>query len=201
MKLSATSVTSPTLLGRLRKSPNDQEAWNEFVDRYGPRVFGWCRQWNLQKADAEDVTQNVLLRLAKQLHTFEYNPAYSFRGWLRTVTQHALADFFNARKRPDLASGDDQVWEVLNTVEARAALIERLEEEFDREVLSEAVIRVRMRVRPHNWQAFHLTAQLGMSGAEAAEKLGLNVTAVFKAKSRVMELLQQEISRLNDGPG
>ena len=63
------SCTSPTLLGRLRCQPVDQAAWGEFVDRYGPRIYQWCRRWDLQEADAQDVTQTVLLRLASKLQT------------------------------------------------------------------------------------------------------------------------------------
>src|SRR5262249_27845754 len=83
------SETSPTLLGRLRLDPSDQASWKTFVQRYGPKIYGWCRGWNLQDADAQDVTQNVLLKLAAKLSTFHYDPAGSFRGWLKTLTHHA----------------------------------------------------------------------------------------------------------------
>ena len=39
------STTSLTLLGRLRLNPGDQDAWGEFVDRYGRKVYAWCRRW------------------------------------------------------------------------------------------------------------------------------------------------------------
>src|SRR5262249_57495976 len=84
--------TSKTLLNRLR-SPLDQAAWNEFVERYGRRIYGWCRQWGLQEADAQDVTQDVLLRLARKMRSFAYDPSRSFRGWLRTLTHHASTHF------------------------------------------------------------------------------------------------------------
>ena len=61
--------TRTSLLLRLRQAPPDQEAWAEFVDRYGPQIHGWCRRWGLQEADAQDVTQTVLLRLASKLQT------------------------------------------------------------------------------------------------------------------------------------
>src|SRR5262245_46437929 len=86
------SRTSATLLGRLRAQPDDEQAWDRFVECYGPQIYNWCRQWALQQADAEDVTQNVLLRLATKLRTFTYDPKRSFRGWLRTVTRNALSD-------------------------------------------------------------------------------------------------------------
>jgi hypothetical protein len=52
--------TSLTLLARLRDTPADQGAWGAFVARYGRKIYGWCRHWGLQEADAEDVTQVVL---------------------------------------------------------------------------------------------------------------------------------------------
>ena len=57
------SRTSVTLLGRLRQDPKDQAAWNDFVARYEPRILQWCRGWGLQESDAQDVTQDVLLKL------------------------------------------------------------------------------------------------------------------------------------------
>src|SRR5260370_37527548 len=109
MSSPADSQTNPSLLGRLRRDPTDQVAWGEFVDRYGRKIYAWCRQWNLQDADAEDATQTVLVRLAQRLGTFAYDPARSFRGWLRTLTQHAWSDFLKRRERGGRGSGDRQV--------------------------------------------------------------------------------------------
>src|SRR5439155_24568741 len=86
------SQTSPTLLVRLR-NVEDKQAWEEFVDRYAPRIYGWCRNQGLQNADAEDVTQEVLAKLARRMQTFVYAPNSSFRGWLKKVTHNAWVDF------------------------------------------------------------------------------------------------------------
>ena len=56
--------------------------------------------------------------------------------------------------------------------------------------------QVRQRVEPSTWEAFRLTAQEGLSGAETAERLGLQVAAVFKAKSRVQKMLREEAAKL-----
>src|SRR5438132_14128374 len=101
--------TSPTLLARLRHSPADQTAWGEFVDRYGPRIYAWCRHWRLQEADAQDVTQAVLVRLAEKMRAFAYDPQRSFRGWLKTLARHAWDDLRAARGRHAPGSGDRQV--------------------------------------------------------------------------------------------
>jgi RNA polymerase sigma-70 factor (ECF subfamily) len=198
MRFDPASLTSETLLGRLRQSPDDQAAWDRFVERYGPKIYGWCRQWRLQEADGEDVTQNVLLCLARKLRTFAYDPSLSFRGWLRTLTEHACSDFF-ADRRLDRASGDTAVLEVLKSAPARADLLARLDEQFDQELMGEALARVRLRVEPQTWEAFRLTATEGLSGDATAGRLGMRLTAVFKAKSRVLQLLRDEVARLEQG--
>ena len=189
--------TSATLLARLRQTPADQAAWAQFTERYGRKIFGWCRRWNLQKADAEDVTQTVLLKLAEKLQAFDYDPAKSFRSWLKTVTRHAWSDYWSGHK--ELAEGGSQAVELLRTVEAREDLVRRLDNEFDRELLDEASARVRSRVVPRTWQAFELTAVQGQSGADAAAALGMKVATVFVARSKVQKMLREELRKL-DGP-
>jgi RNA polymerase sigma-70 factor (ECF subfamily) len=188
--------TSPTLLGKLARSPADQAAWGEFAERYGRKIYGWCRHWQLQQADAEDVTQQVLLKLAQKLRTFAYDPTQSFRAWLKTVTHHAWRDVVASRNRPGAGSGDTRVLERLQSVEAREELVDELNEEFARDLLDEAMARVRLRVQPHTWQAFHLLSVEGRSGAEAAERLGMKVATVFVARSKVQKMLQEEVRRL-----
>ena len=119
MKDDLSDATSATLLGRVGVSPSDPAAWARFVGVYGPRNRGWCRQWGLQEADSEDVTQDVMLRMAQRLRTFTYDPSRSFRGWLHTVTRNALAEFLAHRKRQCAGSGDDRVLELLQSVPAR----------------------------------------------------------------------------------
>jgi len=191
------SGTRVSLFGRLRDNPSNQEAWAEFVEHYGPRIYEWCCRWNLQETDAQDVTQNVLLKLAEKMRDFRYDPSRSFRGWLKTLTHHAWSDFLESRQRPGLGSGDSKVRLLLDGVAARDDLIQRLDEEFDRELLKEAMARVRMRVAPQTWEAFRLTALEGLSGAEAAALVPMAVAQVFVAKRRVRKMIQEEVVNLD----
>jgi RNA polymerase sigma-70 factor (ECF subfamily) len=195
------SGTRITLLGRLRRDPTNQQAWGQFVEHYGSKIYEWCRRWHLQEADAQDVTQNVLLKLAVKLREFTYDPQRSFRAWLKTITYHAWSDFLESRQRPGLGSGDSQVGDMLRSVEARDDLVKHLETEFDREILEEAMLRVRLRVAPQTWQAFLLTTVEGLSGAEAAQRIPLQVAQVYVAKRRVQKMLQQEVARLETSGG
>jgi RNA polymerase sigma factor (sigma-70 family) len=198
MKLDSIDPTSASLLGRVGLSPNDEVAWARFVDLYGSRIRGWCRRWGLQEADTEDVTQDVLLRLAQKLGTFQYDPSRSFRGWLRAVTQNALAAFLAERKRRCSATGDDEVLAQLESVQARDDLVAHLNAQFDAELVAVACAHVQARVEPQTWEAFRLTAYEGVSGDDAAARLGMTRATVFKAKSRVLEFLREEIKKLDE---
>jgi RNA polymerase sigma-70 factor (ECF subfamily) len=194
------AATSPTLLGRLQHDPADQAAWAAFVDRYGPKIHGWCRQRGLQQTDADDVTQDVLLRLAEKMRAFRYDPGRSFRAWLKTLTRHAWSDHLAGRRRAAAGSGDSDVLERLHAVAARDELAGRLAEEFDRELLEEAMARVRLRVAPEKWEAFRLMAVEGLPGADAAAKVGMKVATAFVVRSKVQKLLREEIRKLEAPP-
>jgi RNA polymerase sigma-70 factor (ECF subfamily) len=199
MKDAARSETRVSLLLRLRHGPADPEAWAEFVDHYGGKVLGWCRAWGLQEADAQDVAQTVLLALAVRMRDFAYDPDKSFRAWLKTVARHAWLAFAESRRRAGVGSGDSRVLDQLLSLETREDLLKRLEEGFDRELLGEAVRRVRLRVEPRTWEAFRLTAEEGLSGAEASARIGMRVSQVYVAKRRVQQMLQDEVRKLDQG--
>ena len=112
------------------------------------------------------------------------------------MTRNALAEFLAHRKRQCAGSGDDRVLELLQSVPAREDLLARLKEQFDSEVVGEAFARARARVGSHIWKAFQLLTRDGLSGDEVAERLGMSVPSVFKAKSRVLEHIREEVQRL-----
>lgn len=196
MTRTSATTTSVSLLTRLRQNDVDQVAWAEFVARYGPLVYHWCRGWNLQASDAEDVTQAVLVKLTQKLRAFIYDPSRSFRAYLKTVAHYAWCDFLESRKQPASVTGGSEALEALENVAARDDLLQRLTAAFDQEVLEEATARVQARVEPHTWEAFRLTALDGMSGVAAGARLGIKVATVFKARSKVQKMLQEEIARL-----
>jgi RNA polymerase sigma-70 factor (ECF subfamily) len=192
-------TTRVTLLSQLRQDPSDQASWDTFVERYGRHIYRWCRHWKLQDADAEDVTQDILVKLTLKLRAFAYDPSRSFRSWLKTVARHAWRDFEDSRRHAAPAAGDSQVQELLLTLEAREDLAQRLEEAFDLELLEAAKERVRLRVAPHTWEAFRLTALEGLPVAEVAARVNMRVAMVYGAKSKVQKMLQEEIGKLEKG--
>jgi RNA polymerase sigma factor (sigma-70 family) len=191
--------TSITLMMRLQRAPADLQAWDEFVRRYQPMIRDWCLRWGARPVDAEDVAQEVLLKLLAAMKTFQYDPGRSFRAWLKTVTQNAWIDFVRSHRRE---STEDPDWfrAILDSRAALDDLRSRMEDAFDRELLDLAMSRVEKRVKPANWRAFHLTAIEGRAGAEAAQELGLTVARVFIAKHRVQRMLEEEVRILRGEP-
>jgi len=192
-------TTRVTLLARLRQDPTDQAAWDVFVERYGRRIYRWCRQWDLQDADAEDVTQDILVTLARKMRDFAYDPSRSFRGWLKTLAHHAWRNFVDSRRRTQAAAGGGPAWELMQTLEAREDLVQKLQAAFDHELLEAAQVRVRLRVAPHTWEAFRLVALEGLPVVEVAAAVRMQVAMVYVAKSKVQKMLQEEIQKLEVG--
>jgi RNA polymerase sigma-70 factor (ECF subfamily) len=183
--------TSATLLRRLR-DPADRAAWAAFADSYGRRIYAWCRRWHLQEADAEDITQGLLVKIPAKMRSFRYDPKIgSFRAWLKTVVRHALADFARSQER-----AGTQGSALIDNVAAQQDLLKELDDRFERELLDEAMARVELRVNPTTWAAFRLTALEQKSGKEAAAHLQIPVANVYVYKQRVQDLLKEEIRRL-----
>ena len=63
----------------------DKQAWDALVDRYAPLIWSICRRHGLGDADAEDVGQNVWLKLMDQLATVRVPAALP--GWLAATTR------------------------------------------------------------------------------------------------------------------
>jgi RNA polymerase sigma-70 factor (ECF subfamily) len=192
-------TTRLTLLTQLRQAPSDQAGWEEFVEHYGRHIYRWCRRWKLQHADAEDVTQDILLKLTQKLRAFTYDPSRGFRRWLKTVAHHAWRDFEDSCRHAQPAGGDRQVAELMDNLEAREDLIRKLQGAFDHELLEAAKVRVRLRVAPHTWDAFRLVALEGRPVAEVAATVQMQVAMVYVAKSKVQKMLQEEIQKLEAG--
>lgn len=189
--------TSTLLLERLQSAPRDEAAWGELVRGYTPAVRRWCRAWGLQAADAEDVTQTVLLKLARTMVSFRYDPSGSFRGYLKALARYAVCDALEALRREGLAAREAGVVDWLAVEDTRADLARCVEGELRRDLLHEAVNRVSRRVDRRTLEAFLLLSQERLPGGEVAARLGMTVAAVYMAKSRVVRMLREEVRVLS----
>jgi len=196
----SSSVTSASLLARIRRNDRDEEAWCEFVKRYGSRIYDWCRIRKLAPPDAEDVTQEVLVSLAKHLGTFEYDPNATFRGWLRRVAENSITDFYRAHRRTPEGEPGSGLMETLENAEARQDLQQRLDAAFDLELFDRAKSRVMSRVDRDRWLAWELTAVEQLPGEEVSARLTMKLPTVYSNRSKVQKMISDEVALLSGLP-
>jgi RNA polymerase sigma factor (sigma-70 family) len=183
--------TSGTLMMRIQEDPADRGAWDRFVELYQPMIRDWCLRWGSQPADAEDVAQQVLLKLLTAMKNYRRLAGSGFRGWLKTVTHNAWLDFVDSRRNSAQYPGS--IDSITDSNDALADLEAEMQRAFENELLTLAMRRVEARVKPSTWEAFRLTAIENLHGVEAAARLNMEVSNVFVHKHRVMRLLEAEV--------
>ena len=190
-------LTRPSLLARI-KNTGDRQAWAEFVDIYAPLIYGFALKQGLQDADAADLTQEVLGRVARSAARLDYDPARgTFRGWLFRVVRNELCDLASARKRHRPGSGDTDMKRWLEEQPAPSEdEVAAWERDYERQLFGLACEQVRRDFSESTWQAFWLTAIQRKSGKEVAGVLGMTTAAVYLAKRRVTQRLREQIQYL-----
>jgi RNA polymerase sigma-70 factor (ECF subfamily) len=193
------SETSVSLLERLRVRP-DTASWQRLVGVYTPLLHGWLRRYPLQPADADDLVQEVLAVVVRELPQFQHNQRPgAFRRWLRTILVHRLRAFWRARQARPAATGDSDLVQMLEQLEDPHSGLSRLwDEEHDRHVVHQLLELIEGEFTPSTWQAFRRVTLGGEDERMVAADLGLSVHAVFVAKSRVLCRLRREAAGLID---
>jgi RNA polymerase sigma factor (sigma-70 family) len=188
--------TSATLLERLQ-TPGDEAAWERFLVIYKPLIHGWLRRFDLAGADADDLAQDVLMAVVKDLPEFQHaGQKGAFRGWLRVVTLNRLRGHWRRLQTQRRAAGS-QVAEMLDQLQDPASeLCRRWDQEHDRFVTQRLLEIIQPEFQATTWQAFRRLVLEDAAPAQVAQELGLSSNAVWSAKSRVLRRLRQEAQGL-----
>ena len=194
--------TRPSLLLRLRDS-RDQQAWSTFLEIYQPLIYRVIRQRRVQDADAREVTQEVLLAVAKSIDQWEADPKRgTFRGWISTITRNLVVNFLIKQSRHPHGSGDSDFRRGLESLPAPAGDESALfDVEERRQIFRWAADRIRPEFREANWQAFWRTAVEGQGAIKVAQELGISPGLVYVSRNRVMKRLREKVEefrRLNE---
>jgi RNA polymerase sigma-70 factor, ECF subfamily len=191
--------TSASLLERLCVQ-SDDASWKRFVDLYAPLVRGWLRHFAVKDQDAEDLAQEVMAVVVRELPNFKHNQQRgAFRNWLRTVTVNKLRELWRTTRGQATASGDSDVARMLDQLaDPNSSLSQLWDQQHDQHVARRLMELIQPHFEPTTWQAFRRVALDGQKAATVAEELGISVNAVLLAKSRVLSRLRQELHGLTD---
>ena len=83
------------LVARCREGNDD--AWRELVDRFGQKVYAIAYHFTLKREDAEELSQEIFLRLFENLH--RYDGGFPLVAWVLSVSRNLCIDRYRRRKR------------------------------------------------------------------------------------------------------
>ncbi len=83
------------LVARCRDGQDD--AWRELVDRFGPKVYAIAYHFTLKREDAEELSQEIFLKLFENLH--RYDGGFPLVAWILSVSRNLCIDRYRRKKR------------------------------------------------------------------------------------------------------
>lgn len=102
----------------------DDEAWRQMVDHLGKRVYSVAYHFSLKREDAEELSQEIFLKIFENLHRFD--GSYPLVAWVVSIARNLCIDRYRRKKRersfrfvsdeavaPLLTSGDDPAAEAI----------------------------------------------------------------------------------------
>lgn len=202
--------TSLTLLGRLAADEN--EAWGTFRRLYTPLIYAWCRKaFGIREDHAEDICQEVFLKVRRSLMENKGPQKGKFRAWLKTVTKRTCQD--NRIPFPAVG-GEDNVdriasleggpanWEedVEMAIPERIVILQTAVRALSREPEQDSGKRGRKPgpiCSPRDVQIFIDVAR-GADRQALADELNLTKNAIYVATSRVKTRLTEVFGEILD---
>ena len=193
------NTTSLGLLERLKHAQPDASEWRRLQDIYLPLIRSWLARVPGLGDEADDLSQEILLVLFRELPAFERRRDGAFRAWLRQITVNRVRAFRRARQKQPLAGLGPQAEHLLNQLADPASeLARQWDQDHDRHVFHQLLAIVQADFEPGTWQAFTRFALDGHPAAQVAGELGTTESAVVKAKSRILKRLREEAGGLLD---
>jgi RNA polymerase sigma-70 factor, ECF subfamily len=102
-------------------------AWEELVRRHTRRVFNLCYRFTNNSTDAQDLSQEVFLRVYRTLPS--YRPAFgAFPTWLTSVTRNLLVDHYRRTRHDRVTDSIDDAMPVLEEKHSSARMPDKLAE-------------------------------------------------------------------------
>jgi len=195
--------TRLSLLERLRDL-DDHGSWQEFFDIYWKLIYYAALKAGLSDADAEDVVQETIIGISRNMENFRYEPEVcSFKGWLMRVTRNRIVDHLlrsqsvtraflplpgeTAHRSDDEPVEDGPSEKVFETL---------WNEEWHKNLFDAAMERVKRQVPPEHYQIFYLSTVKAMPARDVGQLLGASVAKIYVVRHRIARLIKREIRSL-----
>lgn len=176
--MDASTLPEEVLVARARAElPYDSSAYEVLMARYASAVRAHCQRMCRNLHDAEDLTQEILVKIYFQLPKFRGESG--FRTWLwRLVSNHCVDHLRRQASRPLLAASDDLLEKDDEGQEARRAT---------QKVEAQDLL---LRLSEDERQIVLLRLQIGLEFQEIADALGIGLSAAKMRYARSVEKLK-----------
>ncbi len=188
-------TTHLTLLQRAGSGASG--AWAELDHLYRPFVRDWFRSQGVVPSDADDLTQDVLTALFKELPEFQHSGRTgAFRSWLRTICLNRLLGHRRTQATRGQPTGGTEFHNQIQAIAADDPLIADWDREHEQAILRYLFGLVESQFEPETLAVFRRLSLEGISTAEVATEFGMTTGAVYVVRSRVLRRLREEGERL-----
>lgn len=175
------------IMERLKKG--DDTAFEELVDRHYQSVYRFAYRFLNDPPEAEDITQEVFLRVFRASKT--YSPRAKFSTWLYTITKNLCFNELRKKRTVSIVSIEDEMIPELPSVDD--STVSKIEEA---EVRERVLVAVKS-LPPNLRIAVILLKYHGLSYEEVAEILGCTINAVKLRVHRAKNFLARSIGYLS----
>lgn len=190
------SPTSLSLLDRLRAARPESPDWARLEGIYRPLIRRWLGLAPGLGDDADDLAQEVLTVLCREVPRFDRRREGSFRAWLRGVTVNVARNARRRRQRRPIVGLDPAEGFFDRLADPADDLARRWDRDHDKHVVDRLLAAVEPDFTPSTWRAFRRFGVDGEPAARVAEDMNMTENAVILAKSRVLRRLREEAGEL-----
>ncbi len=111
------ATTSASLLDRLKAAPSDSPEWQRLHDLYAPLIQFWLARVLGVRDEADDLAQEVLVVVVREIPIFDRRRNGSFRAWLRQIAVNQARAFFKKRRHRPLPGSGGELEQALAPLE------------------------------------------------------------------------------------
>jgi RNA polymerase sigma factor (sigma-70 family) len=183
--------TSTSLLDQLCGRP-DESSWRRLDELYRPLILRWLRRDPALGEEAEDLVQDILTVVCRELPGFKRQQTGSFRKWLRTITAFRVKGFHRARRsRPAALGMASDEGPLVELADDHSELARRWDQEHNEHVVARLLEMMADEFNSVHLRAFRRVVLDEVKPATTAAELGVSVNVVLLARSRILARLRE----------
>ncbi len=155
----------------------DDSAWEMLVNSYGKRIYNLGYRYTNRRDEAEDLTQDILIRVYQNLKSYRAESG-SFQNWILRVARNLVIDHYRQVRRFPQAGGSEEL-ETMNIQDDKAPNPQRAAEQLEASAFLQSGLQS---LSPELKEAIVLRDLEGMAYSDMADMLNVPEGTV---KSRI----------------